>query len=102
MAGFMIENILDGLVDQVTWDEALELAAEDGEDHLRRARTPIDAPIPRDHTIAHTPGSLLLLPVLPLASALFDCINCRTHRLDRVDDSARRIGGPLDRSGLHE
>ena len=27
MAGFMIENILDGLVDQVTWDEALALAA---------------------------------------------------------------------------
>ena len=46
--------------------------------------------------------SLLLLPILSLASTLFDCIDCRTRRLDRVDDAARRIGGPLDRRGLHE
>lgn len=46
--------------------------------------------------------SLLLLPMLSLASTLFDCIDCRTRRLDRVDDAARRIGGPLDRRGLHE
>lgn len=39
MAGFMIENILDGLVDQVTWDEALELAAEDGDAVLLDTRT---------------------------------------------------------------
>ncbi|MFR3450578.1 MAG: hypothetical protein ACLTSX_01890 [Collinsella sp.] len=39
MAGFMIENILDGLVDQVTWDEALELAAEDGDAILLDTRT---------------------------------------------------------------
>lgn len=39
MAGFMIENILDGLVDQVTWDEALELAAEDGDVILLDTRT---------------------------------------------------------------
>ena len=34
-----IENILDGLVDQVTWDEALELAAEDGDAVLLDTRT---------------------------------------------------------------
>ena len=28
MAGFMIQNILEGIVDQITWDEALRLAAE--------------------------------------------------------------------------
>lgn len=39
MAGFMIENILDDLVDQVTWDEALELAAEDGDAILLDTRT---------------------------------------------------------------
>ena len=39
MAGFMIENILDGLVDQVTWDEALELATEDGDAILLDTRT---------------------------------------------------------------
>ena len=39
MAGFMIENILDGLVDQVTWDEALELVAEDGDAILLDTRT---------------------------------------------------------------
>lgn len=39
MAGFMIENILDGLVDQVTWDEALELIAEDGNATLLDTRT---------------------------------------------------------------
>lgn len=39
MAGFMIENILDDLVDQVTWDEALELAAEDGDVILLDTRT---------------------------------------------------------------
>ena len=43
MAGFMIENILDERVDKVTWDETLELAAEDGDAdparyaHRRRA-----------------------------------------------------------------
>lgn len=46
--------------------------------------------------------SLLLLPMPSLARTLFDCIDCRTRRLDRVDDAARRIGGPLDRRGLHE
>ena len=46
--------------------------------------------------------SLLLLPMLSLASTLFDCIDCRARRLDRVDDAARRVGGPLDRRGLHE
>lgn len=39
MAGFMIENILDGLVDQVTWDEALELVTEDGDAILLDTRT---------------------------------------------------------------
>ncbi len=39
MAGFMIENLLDGLVDQVTWDEALELVAEDGDAILLDTRT---------------------------------------------------------------
>lgn len=39
MAGFMIENILDDLVDQVSWDEALELAAEDGDAILLDTRT---------------------------------------------------------------
>lgn len=39
MAGFMIENILDGLVDQVTWDEALELTAKDGGEILLDTRT---------------------------------------------------------------
>ena len=39
MAGFMIENILDDLVDQVTWDEALELVAEDGDAILLDTRT---------------------------------------------------------------
>lgn len=39
MAGFMIENILDDLVDQVTWDEALELATEDGDAILLDTRT---------------------------------------------------------------
>lgn len=57
---------------------------------------------PRDRTIAHAPGSLLLLPMPPLARTLFDCIDCRARRLDRVDDAARRVGGPLDRRGLHE
>lgn len=46
--------------------------------------------------------SLLLLPMPPLARTPFDCIDCRTRRLDRVDDAARRVGGPLDRRGLHE
>lgn len=39
MAGFMIENILDDLVDQVTWDEALEIVAEDGDAILLDTRT---------------------------------------------------------------
>lgn len=56
----------------------------------------------KDRTIAHAPGSLLLLPMPPLARTLFDCIDCRTRRLDRVDDATRRVGGPLDRRGLHE
>lgn len=57
---------------------------------------------PRDRTIAHALGSLLLLPMSPLARTLFDCIDCRARRLDRVDDAARRVGGPLDRRGLHK
>lgn len=57
---------------------------------------------PRDRTIAHALGSLLLLPMSPLARTLFDCIDCRARRLDRVDDATRRVGGPLDRRGLHE
>lgn len=56
----------------------------------------------KNRTIAHAPGSLPLLPMSPLARTLFDCIDCRARRLDRVDDAARRIGGPLDRRGLHE
>ncbi len=39
MAGFMIENILDGLVDQVTWDEALALAASSDDIALLDTRT---------------------------------------------------------------
>lgn len=56
----------------------------------------------KNRTIAHALGSLLLLPMPPLARTLFDCIDCRTRRLDRVDDATRRVGGPLDRRGLHE
>ena len=39
MAGFMIQNILEGIVDQVTWDEALRLAAEDDGVALLDTRT---------------------------------------------------------------
>ena len=39
MAGFMIENILDGLVDQVTWDEALALAVSSDDIALLDTRT---------------------------------------------------------------
>ena len=39
MAGFMIENILDGLVDQITWDEALALAVSSDDIALLDTRT---------------------------------------------------------------
>lgn len=39
MAGFMIENILEGLVDQVSWDEALALSAADENVALLDTRT---------------------------------------------------------------
>ena len=39
MAGFMIQNILEGIVDQVTWDEALRLAVEDDGVALLDTRT---------------------------------------------------------------
>lgn len=39
MAGFMIQNILEDIVDQVTWDEALRLAAEDDGVALLDTRT---------------------------------------------------------------
>ena len=39
MAGFMIQNVLEGIVDQVTWAEALRLAAEDDGVALLDTRT---------------------------------------------------------------
>lgn len=39
MAGFMIENVLDGLVDQVFWDKALELASTRDDFALLDTRT---------------------------------------------------------------
>lgn len=39
MAGFIIENILDGLVDQITWDEALALAASSDDIAMLDTRT---------------------------------------------------------------
>ena len=52
MAGFMIENILDGLVEQATWDEALS-AVRSGEDAVL-----LDARTEREFSCGHVPGSI--------------------------------------------
>ena len=39
---------------------------------------------------------------LPIANTLRNCPKGWMRALEGVDDAARRIGGPLDRRGLHE
>ena len=51
MAGFMIENIMDGLVEQVSWDEAMAAAGR-GEAALLDTRTA------DEHSRAHIEGAL--------------------------------------------